>query len=206
MLEQLFGSKTRVRLLRLFLNEKGGQFFVRELTRRIDAQINSVRNELNNLVELGLVVAVEEKLTPGEKRNKAQRKKYYRLNTDCLLYPELQALFIKSRVLLEKDLVKNLTATGQVVYLALTGLFVGVDDAPTDMLIVGRINRERLAPLIKDYEREIGRELNYTVLTPQEFKYRREMTDRFLYSILESKKLIVVDNLTGQPERPGASS
>ncbi|MDD5251009.1 MAG: hypothetical protein PHT12_00070 [Patescibacteria group bacterium] len=203
MLEQLFGSKTRVRLLRLFLNDGKGQYFVRELTRRIGAQINAVRNELENLIRLDLVVAVEEPHGADGKARRPQRKKFYRLNTDSLLYPELKALFVKSRVLLEKDLVRKLTASGNISYLALTGVFVGLDEAPTDLLIVGRISREKLAPLVRDFQREVGREINYTVLTPQEFRYRREMTDRFLFSILESKKLVVIDTITGQPAPAG---
>jgi hypothetical protein len=205
MLEHLFGSKTRVRLLRLFLNDGQNKFFVRELTRRIGAQINAVRNELDHLVKLGLIVVVEEE--GGESRRKqdaSRRKKYYRLNTEALLYPELQALFVKARILLEKDFVRRLATTGSVTYLALTGTFVGVKDSPTDLLIVGRISRDKLAPLIRDFEREIGRDLNYTVMTPQEFKYRRDVTDRFLYSILESKKIVVLDTLTERlAGRPG---
>jgi len=210
MLEQLFGSKTRVRLLRLFLNNHKGAYFVRELTRKIGSQINAVRNELDNLVAMGLVIAVadsqggEASAAAGRKKRNPSQKKFYRLNTDALLYPELKALFLKSRVLLEKDFVKKLTGSGSVSYLALMGVFVGPDPAPTDLFIVGRVNREKLTGLIKDFEQEIGHEVNYTVMTPQEYKYRRDVTDRFLYSILESKKIVVVDALDEKLPAVGA--
>jgi hypothetical protein len=166
-------------------------FFVRELTRRIGAQINAVRNELENLIDLGLIEAVE-----GEDQGVERQKKFYRLNDQAMLCPELRALFLKSRVLLEKDLVAKLSQTGSVAYLALTGHFVGEENAPTDMLVVGRVNRDRLVSLIKGFEREIGREINFTVLTPQEYKYRRDVTDKFLYSILESRKIVMVDTIS----------
>lgn len=208
MLEQLFGSKTRVRLLRLFLNNHKGAYFVRELTRKIGSQINAVRNELNNLVSMGVIAVVEEERAAGapagRKKRHVSQKKFYRLNTEALLYPELKALFTKSRVLLEKDFVKKLAGLGSLAYLALTGVFVGPDPAPTDVFIVGRVNRDKLVSLIKDFEQEVGHEVNYTVMTPQEYKYRRDVTDRFLYSILESKKIVVLDNLDEKIPAAGA--
>lgn len=197
MLEQLFGSKTRVRLLRLFLNSPKGAFFVRELTRKIGSQINAVRNELENLVQMNLVSAVGEPAEPegARQRRRARQRKYYQLNGDSLLYPELKALFSKARVLLEKDFIKRLANAGSIAYLALTGSFIGPDPAPTDLFLVGRLNRDKLTALIRNFEQEVGHEINYTVMTPQEFKYRRDVTDRFLYSILESKKIVVIDSL-----------
>lgn len=203
MLEQLFGSKTRVRLLRLFLNNSKDAYFVRELTRKIGAQINAVRNELDNLVEMGLVAAVvdfddedAEDKAKGKNRRSVHQRKYYRINVDALLYPELRALFMKAQVMLEKDFVRRLTVAGPISYLALTGFFVSEEPSPTDLLIVGKLNRDKLANVIRGFEREIGREVNFTVLTPQEYRYRRDVTDRFLYSILESRKLVVIDTLT----------
>ena len=194
MLEHLFGSKTRVRLLRLFLNNQQDRYFVRELTRKIEAQINAVRNELENLVAMGMIVEADTPSPSEEKKaHSSRQRKYYRINTDSVLYPELRALFLKSRVLLEKDFVRKVSQTGQLTYLALTGYFVGTEDAPTDLFIVGKVNRQKLIGVIKDFEREVGRELNYTVMPPQEYKYRRDVTDRFLYSILEAKRITVID-------------
>lgn len=198
MLEQLFGSKTRVRLLRIFLHNGKNAFFVRELTRKIGAQINAVRNELENLAEMGIVTVVDApKAVEGDPKDRAMgQRKYFRINQDSLLYPELKALFVKAQLMLEKDFVRRVTNSGQVSYLALMGFFVGEDNAATDLLIVGKVNRDKLAAVIRAFEREIGREVNYTVFTSQEFRYRRDVTDRFLYSILESRKLVVVDTVS----------
>jgi hypothetical protein len=204
MLEQLFGSKTRVRLLRLFLRAPQEAYFVRELSRKINSQINAIRNELDNLVKMGVLVEtsgptaeveLERKVSRARGKRSTQRR-YYRLNLDALLYPELRALFMKAQVLLEKDFVRKLTDAGNVSYLALSGYFVGAEDAPTDIIIVGRIGKDRCMSMIRAFEREIGRELNYTIMTPQEYKYRRDVTDRFLFSILESKKIVVLDNVS----------
>ncbi len=203
MLEQLFGSKTRVRLLRLFLQQGKQAFFVRELSRRIGAQINAIRNELENLTEMGIIVATDTPVAfvstdkkSGIEKASNKRKKYFRLNSDSPIYPELQALFVKSRVMLEKDFVQKLAGCGGISYLAMCGHFVGQTDGPTDLLIVGRVNRQKLLSLIRSFEREVGWEINYTVMLPQEYKYRRDVTDRFLYSILEAPKIVMVDTLS----------
>ncbi len=191
MLEQLFGSKTRVRLLRLFLHNDQSAFFVRELTRKIGSQINAVRNELNNLVGMGVVVGAD-----GAAKAATRQRRYYRLNTSSLLYPELRALFLKSQVMVEKDFAQKITQLGSVQYLVLTGFFTGDDTAPVDLFIVGRVNHDRVSSLVRGFERTLGREVNYTIMSPQEYKYRRDVTDRFLYSILESKKIVVLDTIT----------
>lgn len=112
-----------------------------------------------------------------------------------MLYPELRALFAKSGVLLEKEFAQKLSRTGKVYYLALTGHFVGNTDAKTDIFIVGDLNREKVAAAIRKFEQSLGKEINYTIMAPDEYRYRKDLTDRFLYSILESNKMIIVDKL-----------
>lgn len=182
--------------MRLFLNNQKDAYYVRELTRKIQAQINSVRNELENLIKMGVIVETDIPREEGEKKRRASRqRKYYRINTESVLFPELRALFLKARVLLEKKFVRKISQSGSISHLSLTGYFVGAEDAVTDLFIVGRVNRTKLVSVIRNFEREVGREINYTVMTPQEYKYRRDVTDKFLYSILESKKIAIIDKV-----------
>jgi hypothetical protein len=189
-LEHLFGSKTRVKLLRLFLHHPDEQFFVRELGRRIGAQIHSVRRELQNLERLGAVV------TSGGEGPKgvasSLRKKYYRANTEFVLFEELQSLLRKAQVLLERNLVHRIKSLGSVRYLALCGAFVG-EQASTDLLVVGKMPAINLQRLVKRFEHEVGYNINYTFMSPDEFSYRRDITDRFLYSLLEGKKMVMIN-------------
>ena len=68
--EKLFGSKTRAKLLRLFFENPEKSFYVREMTRVIDEQINSVRRELLNLEGIGII-----------KNETFDNKIYYSANT-----------------------------------------------------------------------------------------------------------------------------
>src|SRR5512146_3278392 len=82
MIEQLFGSKTRVKLLQLFHSNPNRSFFVREITRKIDEQINSVRRELSNLLSIGIITS-----------DNTNNKLYYEVNQKFEYYEPLQQIF-----------------------------------------------------------------------------------------------------------------
>jgi len=187
-IEQLFGSKTRSRLLHLFLKDSDGKYYVRELTRVIDAQLNSVRRELNNLVELGIVEIVEGAL---DENGKPDRKKYYTANEHFALFEELKVLFSKANVLIQQDMVKSVIDGEPVRLLILSGSFVGVSESETDMLIVGDPDPVALQKKIAEFELSLGREVNYTVMTYEEYSYRKDISDRFLASILEGDNIVL---------------
>jgi predicted transcriptional regulator len=90
MLEHLFGSKTRVKLLSLFLRHPDEAIFVRELTRRVGTQINAVRRELANLVRFGLIrEVVEEGVSEEGVKRPGLKRKYYKVNKSFSLLPEI---------------------------------------------------------------------------------------------------------------------
>lgn len=191
--EQLFGSKVRARLLRLFFENPKEKFFVRELERRIGSHIHAIRRELQNLETLGIITAAEDTAAEGKKTKQSRR--YYTVRGESELFPELQNLFLKFHLFIEKGFAKKAAAEGTIAYLALTGSFVGAHDFPTDLVMVGTIDRTAARRLIRSFETELGRQVNYTLLTIKEFEERRRMTDRFLYGLLEQKKIVLIDRL-----------
>ena len=222
MLDQLLHSKIRFKLLRLFLTEEPGFYSLPEIAEKIKEKNNSLRKELRNLEKMGLVEEKDLRFKiqdlrrnqelgarkgergRGRKKKKKKKKKeekekirkVYQAKTDHILYPELKALFLKSRLLLEDTLIKKIQKIGQVRLLVLTGFFVDFPFAQTDVLIVGRINRKKLKNSIKKFERDLGRSINYTVMSTPEFKYRHDLTDQFLFNILENRKVTVIDKMT----------
>lgn len=182
MLDTLFGSRTRVKLLKLFLSSQDKRYYVRELTRLINERLNSVRRELFNLEKFGLI-----------KSTQANQKKFYFLDNDFILFNELKALFVKSRMLLEKNLVSKIQSLKGLKFLALTGFFVKDETQKIDLLIVGNISRKKLDNVIKSIERNFDQQFRYTHLTTDEFNYRKQITDKFLYNILNGKIIVVVD-------------
>jgi len=196
MFEQLFGSKTRVKLIRLFLDNPEKTFYVRELTRLSDSLINSVRRELENLVLLKLVIVQESsKKTEGEKESKGvNAKKFYKLNTKNLYYQDLHHLFSKGKILVEKKFIERLKRLGEITFLSLGGFFVKDDKAKSDLLLIGIFEKDKVTKALDEFEKEIGRSIRYTVMDESEFQLRKDIMDRFLLDILNNENNVVVVN------------
>ncbi len=201
-IEQLFGSKTRVRLLRLLMENCEQAFFVRELTRRIDAQLNSVRREIQNLIEVGILEVVEgdgedvegddeTETKPGKKVN----KKFYRTNLGFPFLEEMKSIMKKSAVMMNKPFIDELREKGRVDLVFLTGKFVDNFTISSDMLIVGDISEKALHTAIANFENELGREINFTYMPKEEYLYRAEVKDRFLSSLIDANKVVLINVL-----------
>ena len=196
MFEQLFGSKTRVKLLSLFLNNPGRPYYVREITRKIDEQINSVRRELSNLLSVGIV-----------KSTSANNKLYYEVDTTYEYYEPLHKIFTTVEVsdkkvaadIKEEDVITTkLKTAGQIELAWLTGSFVRDDLVGVDIVVVGDVNKAKLAKIVADIESDEGRELNYTSMTVSDYQYRVSLNDRFLGGLVAAKRIMLVDNLTAK--------
>jgi hypothetical protein len=196
MLEHLFGSKTRVSLLRLFLNNPEKFFYVREITRTLGTHLNSVRRELSNLENIGIISPYTKKDLEKEiEKEIKDNKKYYKLNSEFVFIKELKSLLNKAQLVLEQSMIKKVEKLGNVRFFLLSGVFVGRDNAPVDLLAVGVINKVKLRNLVKNFERELGKPINYTIMSKKDFEYRYEITDKFLYNLLGGKNLVIVDTL-----------
>jgi len=188
MIEQLFGSKTRVKLLQLFLSNPNRSFYVREITRKIDEQINSVRRELANLLSIGIISS-----------DTNNNKLYYEVNQEYEYYAPLCAIFgngvmPEAKEGASKEVAKQpLKEVGNVDIALLTGQFTRDESSGIDFLVVGDINPTQIAKYVTAMEAEEGKEIRYAVMTTDEFKYRRQINDRFLSMVLESKIQVVVD-------------
>lgn len=192
MIEQLFGSKTRVKLLSLFYNNPGRPFYVREITRKIDEQINSVRRELANLLSIGIVTS-----------DGANNRLYYEVNPKYEYFEQLRSIFSQmpakttNRVLKETkeedSIATKLRSAGKIEYAFLSGSYVRDPRTNIDIFIVGDVNRARLAKVVAELEAGENREINYSALTPQEFDYRLSLNDRFVTGVLSAKKVVLID-------------
>lgn len=184
-LEHLFGSRTRVKLLRLFLRHPGRPFYVREIGREVSTQIHAVRRELDRFVSVELL-RVQER---GVDRS-SSKKKFYVMDENVPLYSELKSLIIKSQVFVERDIVLKLREAGSIGAIFFCGAFVDEPIMESDVLIVGRLDRDKLKLIMDAFGQEVGFEIRYTVMTSVEFKYRRDVADRFLLGVIDGKHIL----------------
>ncbi|MFA6423747.1 MAG: hypothetical protein WCV83_00340 [Candidatus Magasanikbacteria bacterium] len=195
MLEHLFGSITRIKLLRLFYGNPERAYFVRELSRAIEIQLNAVRRELANLEEIGIIKQIEFGQSKEEEAG-TERSKYYKINTGFFLHDELGALLEKTQILEERNFIDLLKKrAGDMKAMILTGFFTKADEVGTDILFVGNVKTIAIAKVMRDFEKFLNRSIRYTILDEKEFSERREIGDRFLYSIFEAKHIFAVDEL-----------
>ena len=187
MIEQLLGSKTRVKLLQLFMSNPNRSFYVREITRKIDEQINSVRRELSNLLNIGIILS-----------DTTNNRLYYEVNQEYEFYEPLKTIFGEGHSESSKKAVASpqkdeFKAIGNVDLLLYTGQFTRDDRAGVDILIVGSTNANAVQKFVTDLEHQEGKELRYTVMSLADFRYRQQVKDRFLGNVLASKKQVLVD-------------
>ncbi len=202
--EQLFGSKTRVKLLSLFYNNPERPFYVREITRKVDEQINSVRRELQNLLNIGIVKSVNQ-----------SNRLYYEVDPKYKFHAQLQSIFqqipAKSKAIKETkeedQILKKISRAGNIKMLFLSGAFVRGSNQNVDICIVGDMNKAQLAKIVGEMEQEMSRELNYWVMRVEDFDYRRNLNDRSLMDILDAKKTVLLDTLEvfGKPTAESAA-
>src|ERR1035437_8137386 len=152
MIEQLFGSKTRVKLLRLFYGNPNRSFFVREITRKIDEQINSVRRELANLLNIGIITS-----------DTSNNKLYYEVNQKFEYYDALLFMFGSSKanasittkgskVPTSPGTPADIRVLGNVELALYTGQFTRDESSGVDLLLVGNINPTKAHKYVTDLE------------------------------------------------------
>lgn len=181
-LEKLFGSKTRAKLLALFFENTEKSYYVREITRVIEEQINSVRRELTNLSALGLV-----------KIENYENKVYYSANMKHPFARPMTEIFARSNAM-------NYAVDGQTIEvrrttwedyvrpvanlvsaLIVTNRLPGQDGL--DLLIVGDDRTHKLTHWAEIIEKRQGKPLNYAIISREDYIYRKSVRDKFISSV-----------------------
>lgn len=202
MLDAIFGSAVRVKILNFLLISPAAKHYSSQLSTALGIAASSLRHELANLVKAGLIR--EDKDGSGSGKNR--ERKTYSINENFLLYPEIKALFVKAQILFSEKFLEGLRKACQPKFLALTGLFTNYPEAQTDLIVAGQIRRGPFLRLINELEADLGREVKFTILSEAEFLYRRDIMDIFLYNILEGKTVVLIDEISSRTDEPRAES
>ncbi|OHA12320.1 MAG: hypothetical protein A3J10_00970 [Candidatus Sungbacteria bacterium RIFCSPLOWO2_02_FULL_54_10] len=201
-LENLFGSVPRARILRLFIRNPEERFHFEALVSRSQIRPKPARLELRKLIRFGLVLAGMERIQGRKKsKGKASWRKIpiYQANKEFVAFRELQDLVGRASVAPRNKLLRQLNAVGRIKLAVLSGIFINNGDhSRIDLLIVGdNLNRRKFSAFLSHTESELGKSIQHTIMDTEEFQYRMDMYDRFLRDILEypHEKLINKLNL-----------
>ena len=182
-LKDLMVSKVRVKLLQIFLTQPKEMFYVRQLVRATGEEINAVRRELARMEKSGMV----------QKEPRGNRL-YYWFNREYPFYGDLLSLVAKTTGLGGKILKKK-NRLGRIKFVMLSGrLLRGLPplEGSVDLLVVGEVVLPELAGLVREEEKKQEREINYTVMSREEFGFRKRRRDPFLLGILGGSRVMIV--------------
>lgn len=185
-LTDIFVSEVRVKILRLFLSRGASEFFhIRDVTRRVGSEINAVRRELDRLAKSGFL-----------KREPRGNRVYYRVRRDYIYYNDLLSLIAKETGLGQR-LLESLSSMGNVKLIILSKLFYlgrASKKNEVDLFLIGKINLDVLGQVIREEEKAIRQEINYTVLTEEEFNFRKRRNESFIINLFLEPWLIIFGN------------
>lgn len=183
MFSDLITSKSRIKLLNVFLENPYEMLHVRECVRRTNDEINAVRRELQFLHKNGI-------LTKEQRANRV----YYELDKNYPFYFDLLSIGAKT-IGLGKDIAKNKAKLGKIKYAMFSGQFVRrVKRNPEDVdfMMVGTIVLPELSVLVRKEEGRLGTEINYTAMSEEEFKFRKKRNDPFIDGILFGGRVMLI--------------
>lgn len=199
-LAKLFGSSARVKIMRLFLLNSEYVFENSDVSKKSKVTPSVVRKELNMLNKIGFISKKSffKEVAPRSKKSKPSKKRVsgWQLSMNFTLLKPIQELLINTEPLGSKDIANRLKRCGNMKLIIVSGAFIQNPDSRVDMLIVGdKLKKGSIDNVLSIIESEVGKELSYTSLETNEFKYRLSVYDKFVRDILDYPHVKIFDKL-----------
>lgn len=183
MLEHIIPSKARRKILEFFFHRPGESYYLRKIVREVSEEVNAVKRELDILSDAKLLL-----------KERRLNKIYYNLNKNFIFYDEFLRIFTKTGYL-ATTIHNNLSKIGKIKFIALSTKFsknISIKEDEIYLLIVGVVVIPEVESIIKDGEKIFGRAINYTVMTEDEFVFRKKNNDPFIWRFLKQPKVMLV--------------
>lgn len=183
MLLHIIPSKTRRKILSLFFQNNTQHFHLRKVQREVGEEVNAVKRELDILEKEGLL-----------QKEKRINKVIYELNPKYIFFDEFLRIFIKQTEFI-MNMLKNHVKIGQVKYIVLSQKYAKkqkIKEGEVYLLFVGAIVIPEVIAIVAEEEKKIGAEINYTVMTEEEFMFRKKSNDPFMWAFLKQPKIMIM--------------
>ncbi|HUI08246.1 MAG TPA: nucleotidyltransferase domain-containing protein [Verrucomicrobiae bacterium] len=155
---------------------------MREIERRSGLNVATVRQELQRLIELGLVSA-----------RKDGNRVCYTANQQHPLYPDIHNLVLKTSGLVE--VLRSALKKADIDLAFVFGSLARGEERPesdVDLMTIGNVSLRKLTELLSGAADKVGREINPHAITRDEFKKRCRARDHFIATVLDAPKLFVI--------------
>lgn len=184
-LEVLLGSKTRLKILKLFFQNEEAAFNLKDVSKRSQVPRKSAKKEIEKLNKVKLL-----------KTKVQKRKRLYSINPKFLFFNELRTMIFRVSPLYLTDLKTLFKKDSKIKLVVVSGAFLQEGKASTDLLIVGdKVGKSKITKIIKRLESETGREIKWSLMTKEEFNYRNKMNDRFLRDVFDHAHKKIINKL-----------
>jgi len=184
--QELFSSQARVSIMNLFLLNPGDRYYLRQVASLTGQPVRAAERELPKLEAIGLLTHVVE-----------GNRKYYQVNRDCPIFPELKSIFLKT-VGLGDVLREYVLEAGESVQVAfIYGSYAKGDESTTsdiDLFVIGSISPRELSGVLAKAESQLRREVNAVVMGGGEFRDKVTSKHHFVTSLLHEPKIFLVGN------------
>ena len=195
-LSYLFGSVARVKILRLFVFNPAEAYAIQDVVKRTKITPKYARKELSSMEKGGILK--KNKLVVEGGKTKKKTETAWSLDSKFPYIEPLQGFLFATLELSGKDILKKIRSAGVAKVVIISGLLLGewCPESRVDLFVVGDgLNEKRLAGAIQTIESEIGREIRYTALSVEDFKYRLRARDKLIRDILDYPHFMLRDNL-----------
>lgn len=196
-LDKIFGSAAKVRMMRLFILNPEQQFSVGDIVNRTMTREKEVLAELALLKKIDLVRRriVSRKENPESIRSK--KIPVWALNQKFVYFDELKSFLINANLIKNSELIKRINRVGKIKLIVLAGVFLNqLDDNRLDLLVVGdEIRRVSFENIVKSLESELGKEIKYAFFATTDFVYRMNMYDKLVRDLLDYPHQVVFDRI-----------
>jgi hypothetical protein len=170
-LGKILGNSARVKIMRLFLLNRGKNFTKKDVVKRSRVNPDAVRRELRLLASVNFI---------------KKRGNDWSFNSFFKYAGEFEDLLLSSGTLSQQAILSNFKKIGHVKLVIISGVFIKNHDSRLDLLIVGdKMKRGKIEEGIRKIEAEIGVELIYAIFETKEFVYRLNMYDKLVRDILD---------------------
>ncbi|MES2223721.1 MAG: hypothetical protein V4469_02175 [Patescibacteria group bacterium] len=189
-LEKIFGSATKARLMRSFVYNPDTVFDINFLAKKIKARAGGIKKEINLLEKAGLIKRRVTKNENGRSVNGAT------LNQNFKYLEALREFLLKVSPLTDEVLARKLSLAGKVRLVIVAGIFINEENSRLDMLIVSdKPDEKKLKKILTEIESEFAREISYSLMSAEDFKYRLAMGDKLVRDVLDFSHKVVLNKI-----------
>ena len=187
MLKEIFSSKARIEVLKLFLLNQAKMFYLREIAAQTGLPIQAVQREVTRLFKIDLL-----------SKSISGNRTYYQVNKEHTLYPDLKSIIIKSTGI--ASLLSQYLNSGNPDEIRIAFIYGSYAknteniSSDIDLIIIGSINSRKISTLLAPAKNELRREINISIYPETEFKEKISKKNHFLTNVLKEPKIFLIGN------------